>query len=85
MTALTAALIWLTAVNFIGLLPSRDHHWRAAYVMIAVAVPLLIWLYIQSGIWWSLAFILAAASVLRWPLRYAWRWVRGYLKHSDLT
>jgi hypothetical protein len=80
MTALTAALIWLTAVNVIGLLPSRDHHWRAAYVMIALAVPLLVWLIMQSGVWWGLGFALAAASVLRWPLVYVWRWVRGLAK-----
>ena len=77
MTALTAAMIWLTVVNVIGLLPSRDHHWRAAYVMIAVGVPLLVWLIWQSGVWWGLAFVLAAASVLRWPLVYAWRWVKA--------
>jgi hypothetical protein len=80
MTALTAALIWLTVVNVIGLLPSRDHHWRAAYVMIALGVPLLVWLIWQSGVWWGLAFVLAAASVLRWPLVYLWRWVRGLAK-----
>ncbi|MFA9232434.1 MAG: DUF2484 family protein [Microgenomates group bacterium] len=76
MTALTAAMIWLTVVNVIGLLPSRDHHWRAAYVMIALGVPLLVWLIWQSGVWRGLAFVLAAASVLRWPMRYAWRWLR---------
>jgi hypothetical protein len=70
-------MIWLTVVNVIGLLPSRDHHWRAAYVMIAVGVPLLVWLIWQSGVWWGLAFVLAAASVLRWPLVYAWRWVKA--------
>ena len=80
MTALTAALIWLTVVNVIGLLPSRDHHWRAAYVMIAIAVPLLVWLILQSRVWWGLAFLLAAASVLRWPLVYAWRWVKAVVK-----
>ncbi len=77
MAALTAAMIWLTVLNVIGLLPSRDHHWRAAYAMIAVGVPLLVWLIWQSGVWWGLAFVLAAASVLRWPLVYAWRWVKA--------
>lgn len=77
MTALVAGLVWLVAANLIGMLPSKDHHWRNAYGLIAVGVPLLIWLICENGSWWGLAFVIAAGSVLRWPLRYLWRWIRA--------
>jgi hypothetical protein len=76
-TALVAGLVWLVAANLIGILPSKDHHWRNAYGLIAVGVPLLIWLICENGSWWGLAFVIAAGSVLRWPLRYLWRWIRA--------
>ena len=28
---LVLALVWLIVANVIAMLPSRDHHWRAAY------------------------------------------------------
>ena len=77
MTALVAGLVWLVAANLIGMLPSKDHQWRNAYGLIAVGVPLLIWLVCENGPWWGLAFVIAAGSVLRWPLRYLWRWIRA--------
>lgn len=41
---LALCLLWLIAANLIGMLPSRDRHWRAAYFLIAVGLPLLGWL-----------------------------------------
>jgi hypothetical protein len=75
--SLTAALIWLIAANFLAMLPSRDHHWTNAYRLIAVGVPILIWLWVAAGMWWGLAYLAAAGSVLRWPLIHLWRWLRG--------
>lgn len=77
MIALVAGLVWLVAANLIGMLPSKDHHWRNAYGLIVVGLPLLIWLTYENGPWWGLAFLIAAGSVLRWPLRYLWRWIRA--------
>lgn len=74
-----AALIWLIAANLIGMLPSRDHHWRNAYALIAVALPILIWLAYAKGLLWALAFLLAAGSVLRWPVIHLWRWIKRQL------
>jgi hypothetical protein len=71
-----AALIWLIAANLIGMLPSRDHHWRNAYALIAVGLPILVWLVYAKGVMWGLAFLIAAGSVLRWPLIYLMRWIR---------
>ena len=76
---LVAGLIWLVVANVIGLLPSRDKHWRNAYILIAVGVPILGWVFYQNGVVWGLVLLAAAVSVLRWPVVYAWRWVRARL------
>lgn len=81
--ALTAALVWLVAANVIAMLPSRDHHWRAAYVLIAVGIPLVGWVTYQSGPIWGLIILAAGASVLRWPLIYLWRWLRSRGQAAD--
>ncbi len=80
MTApLIAGLLWLIAANGIGMLPSRDRHWRNAYFLIAVGVPILVWVLVVNGAVWALVFLAAAGSVLRWPVVYAWRWVKARL------
>ena len=71
------ALIWLIAANLRAMFPSRDHHWRFAYVMIALGIPLLGWLTSTNGPIVGLLFLAAGASVLRWPLIYLARWLRG--------
>lgn len=77
MTApLIAACLWLISANLIAMLPSRDHHWRAAYGLIAIGIPILGWLTYEAGALWGLAFLAAAASLLRWPLVYLWRWAK---------
>ena len=73
---LALCLIWLITANVIGMLPSRDYHWRAAYVMIALGAPLLVWVTYQGGILVGALVLAAAASVLRWPVIHAWRWLR---------
>ena len=77
--AVVAALIWLIAANLIGMLPSRDHHWRNAYLLIAAGLPILIWLCYAKGPLWGLAYLVAAGSVLRWPLIYFARWIKRQL------
>ncbi len=80
MTApLVAGLLWLVVANVIGMLPSRDKHWRNAYILIAVGVPILVWVVYQNGVLWALVLLVAAGSVLRWPVVYAWRWVKARL------
>ena len=76
MLPLTLALLWLITANLIAMLPSRDHHWRAAYALMATGLPLLLWIFHSHGALWTLTFLLAAASILRWPLWYAWRWIK---------
>lgn len=74
--SLPLALLWLIAANVIAMFPSRDHHWRTAYGLIAIGLPLLVWLAVEHGPWWGLIFLIAAGSVLRWPVVYLGRWLR---------
>ena len=77
MTQSFAALcLWVLAATVTGLLPSRDHHWRAAYVLIAIGIPILGWVTYQNGPFWGLAALAGGASILRWPVVYLWRWLR---------
>lgn len=71
-----AALIWLLVVNLRGMFPSKDHHWRFAYVMIAIGLPILVWVWWQNGVWIALAVLIAAGWVMRWPVIYLGRWVK---------
>ncbi len=72
-------LVWLVTANLLGMIPSRDNHWRRAYVLIALGVPLLGWITYAFGPWIGLAFLAAGASILRWPLIYLGRWLRARL------
>lgn len=78
--AVVFALVWLVVANVIGMLPSRDHHWRAACWLIAVGIPILGWVTYVAGPLWGLALLAAGASVLRWPLVHLWRWLRRPLR-----
>ena len=74
--SLVLALLWLVLANVIAMFPSRDHHWRAAYVLIGFGIPLLGWVTLQNGPLWALLLLAGGASVLRWPLVYLWRWIK---------
>ena len=71
-----AACLWIVTASAVGLLPSRDHHWRAAYVLIGLGIPILGWLTYQNGPIWGLLALAAGVSILRWPVIYLWRWAR---------
>lgn len=74
--SLIAACVWMVLASLIALFPSRDHHWRAAYGLIAVGIPILGWVTFETGPVVGLLVMAGAASILRWPLVYLWRWVR---------
>jgi hypothetical protein len=75
MLPLTLGLAWLVIANLAAMLPSRDHHWRAAYGLIATGLPLFLWIAQAHGALWTVPFLAAAGSVLRWPLWVAWTWL----------
>ena len=74
--SLILACIWAIAANVLATLPSKDYHWRRAYVLIAVGIPLLGYVTWQNGPWVGLLVLAAGMSVLRWPVIYLGRWVR---------
>ena len=78
--SLVLALVWLVVVNVRGMLPSRDHHWRFAYVMIALGVPILGWVWWEQGIWSVLVLLVLAGWIMRWPVIYGYRWIRAQFR-----
>lgn len=77
MLPLTLGFLWLIAANLTAMLPTRDHHWRAAYGLMAFGLPLLLWISASQGALWSAGFLAAGCSILRWPFYYLWRWLRA--------
>ena len=74
---LVLGLSWLVIANVIAMFPSPvKHHWPAAYVLIAVGLPLLVWIGMENGVLIAILFLVAGASVLRWPVRFLLRWLK---------
>ena len=74
--SLICAMLWLVVANVKAMFPSRDAHWRFAYAMIAIGVPILGWVTYENGPWVGLIALAAGISILRWPVRYLGRWVK---------
>lgn len=74
--SLIAVCAWLVAANVAAMVPSKDAHWRRAYVLIVLGLPLLGWVFWQNGVWIALLVLAAGMSVLRWPVIYLARWIR---------
>ena len=75
--SLICAILWLITANVLAMIPSNDNHWRRAYFLIAVGVPLIGWVTVQNGPWIALVILAAGMSVLRWPVIYLGRWLKG--------
>lgn len=73
--SIVGACVWLIVANVIAMFPSKRKHWPAAYVLIAIGLPLLVWVYSENGFWVALFALIAACSILRWPVRFALRWI----------
>lgn len=74
---------WLVAANVLAMVPSRDNLWSRAYVLIAIGIPLLGYITYTNGPWIGLFFLIAGCSLLRWPLVYLARWLRGAFGRTD--
>lgn len=74
--SLILVCVWAVAANVLATIPSNDNHWRRAYVLIAVGIPLLGYVTWQNGPWVGLLVLAAGASVLRWPVIYLGRWMK---------
>ncbi|MDE4189429.1 MULTISPECIES: DUF2484 family protein [Rhodobacterales] len=74
--SLILAALWALTANVLAMIPSRDNHWRRAYALIAVGIPILGYVTYENGPWWGLAVLIAGMSVLRYPVIYLGRWLR---------
>jgi uncharacterized protein DUF2484 len=77
--SLILAALWAIAANLLAMTPSRDNHWARAYALIAVGIPILGYVTWQNGPWIGLIVLVAAMSILRWPLYYLGRWIKARL------
>ncbi|MBS8229022.1 DUF2484 family protein [Vannielia litorea] len=74
---------WALAANLAAMIPSKDNHWTRAYVLIAIGIPLLGWVTYENGPLIALICMAAGVSVLRWPVIYLWRWLKGERRKAD--
>ena len=70
------ACLWAVAANLAAMIPSRDNHWRRAYVLIVCGIPLLGYVTYENGPVAGLIAMAAGMSLLRWPVVYLGRWMR---------
>lgn len=77
--SLILACVWALLANLAGMFPSRDKHWRLAYGLIVVGIPLLGYVTYENGPWIGLLVLAAGMSILRWPVIYLGRWMRTRL------
>ncbi|MEH6522280.1 DUF2484 family protein [Sulfitobacter sp.] len=74
--SLILSCLWALIANVLAMTPSRDLHWRNAYILVAVGIPILGYVVFQHGPWVGLLVLAGACSVLRWPVIYLGRWLR---------
>ena len=66
--SLVLACVWALVANVLAMTPSKDYHWRNAYILIGIGIPLLGFVTWQNGPLVGLVVLFAAMSVLRWPV-----------------
>ena len=77
--SLALAALWGLAANILAMIPSKDDHWARAYFLIAVGIPIVGYVTYENGPWIGLLVLAAGMSVLRWPVIYLGRWLRGLM------
>jgi hypothetical protein len=82
--SLILACLWALAANVLAMLPSRDNHWRRAYALIVLGIPLVGYVTYENGPWVGLFVMAAGMSMLRWPVIYLGRWLRNRLDRSHI-
>ena len=75
--SLVLACLWVVVANLIAMRPSKSNHRPAAYVLIAVGVPILGYVTYENGPGIGLICLVGGASMLRWPIIRAVQWLRG--------
>ena len=49
--SLILACLWALVANVLAMTPSRDFHWRNAYILIAIGIPIVGYVVFQHGPW----------------------------------
>jgi hypothetical protein len=75
-TSLILACVWALCANVLAMFRSRDNHWRNAYILIAIGIPLVGYVTYQNGPFIGLLVLAGGMSVLRWPVIYLGRWLK---------
>ena len=75
--SLILACLWALIANVMAMFPSKDNHWKNAYKLIVVGIPIVGYVTWQHGPWLGLLVLAAGMSVLRWPVIYLSRWIKG--------
>jgi hypothetical protein len=78
--SLVLACVWALVANVLAMTPSKDYHWRNAYILIGIGIPLLGFVTLENGPLVGLVVLIAAMSVLRWPVVYLSRWIKSRVK-----
>lgn len=78
-TGLILACLWVLLASAAGATRGRLS-WYLAYGLIALGLPLLIYIALTDGVIWALVFLAAGCSILRWPLIYLIRWCKTKLR-----
>ena len=78
--SLILVCVWALVANVLAMFPSRDNHWRNAYILIAIGVPLLGFVTYQNGPFMGLLVLAGGMSVLRWPVVYLGRWLKSLVR-----
>lgn len=76
MTAIVLVCLWIISAKVVAVFPSKDFHWCAAYVLIAIGLPILCWTVYQHGVFAGMAALLIGSWVLRWPVYYFGKWIK---------
>lgn len=78
--ALVALCLWVVVAWILMVTLTAKQSWPAAYGLIAVGVPLVFWMGWSMSVWWALLGVAVMALVLRWPVRYFGRWLKGLIQ-----
>ena len=74
--SLVLACVWALVANVLAMTPSKDYHWRNAYILIGIGIPLLGFVTFENGPSIGLVVLIAAMSMLLWPFIYLSRRIK---------
>ncbi|MEM7711029.1 MAG: DUF2484 family protein [Pseudomonadota bacterium] len=78
--ALIALCLWVVVAWLLMVTLTSKQSWPAAYALITLGVPLVVWLWLSLGPGWAALGLVVMVLVLRWPVRYFGRWLRGLVR-----